>query len=73
MNKFIKFIHNPIVYISIVLLIIASLLVIFWDNEEYRANAVTEIVSIVITIAIVDVSIKRNDKKQKNKKRKENC
>lgn len=70
MNKFIKFIHNPIVYISIVLLIIASLLVIFWDNEEYRANAVTEIVGIVITIAIVDVSIKRNDKKQKNKKKK---
>lgn len=70
MNKFIKFIHNPIVYISISLLIIALLLVIFWDNEEYRANAVTEIVSIVITIAIVDVSIKRNDKKQKNKKKK---
>lgn len=70
MNKFIKYISNTIFCLSITLLIIAFLLILFWDNEEYRANAVTEIVSIVVTIAIVDVLIKRNDKKQKNKKKK---
>lgn len=72
MKKFIKFICNPTFYISIVLLLIALLLSIFWKNNEYCANAITEIIGIVITLAFVDVLLKRKNKQyQKEKKKKE--
>ncbi len=69
-NNLKRFIYNPTLWIASILVLAIILILVFFHNDEYKANIVTELASILITIAFIDVIFafkKEHDTVQKQK------
>ena len=53
MNNLKRFIYNPTLWIASLLVLAIILILVFFHNDEYKANIVTELASILITIAFI--------------------
>lgn len=70
MNKIKRFIYNPTLCITLILVAAIILILVYFHNDEYKANIVTELASILITITFIDVIFafkKKHDTVKKQK------